>query len=391
MGAAKGSTLTNTYHAPEVGLSVAIDGGNSKTEVVVLEGGPNGLIERSRGIGPGSGAGPHAVVAAVTAALRDLGIAPADVTRVSAAVAGLDFPGDEVGHRAALAELFRRAAVEVVGDAVAVLDAGAGLGHALAVVCGAGLNAVARGPRGLATVPALGWPSGDWGGGDELGREAVRAAARAEDGRGPSTSLLPLVLAETRAADTVALARAIRDGSVSMRQVGSLASVVARAAAEGDTVASDLIVRAAAEAVALASVVARRAWAADPASAEDADAPDAVVPPGTSVVPPRTAAVLAGTPVVPPRTAAVFAVAPVVPPGTPVVPPGTPAVLAGGTFSDPGFRDAVSAGLRRLGFDPRPLEFRPVDGLVRALREAPTPASPDAHNHPHPNHERTPR
>ena len=349
MGAAKGSTLTNTYHAPEVGLSVAIDGGNSKTEVVVLEGGRNGLIERSRGIGPGSGAGPQAVVAAVTVVLRDLGVAPADVTRVSAAVAGLDFPGDEDGHRAALAELFRRAAVEVVGDAVAVLDAGAGLGHALAVVCGAGLNAVARGPHGLATVPALGWPSGDWGGGDELGREAVRAAARAEDGRGPSTSLLPLVLAETRAADTVALARAIRDGSVSMRQVGSLASVVARAAAEGDAVASDLIARAAAEAVALASVVAGRAWAADPASAEDADAPDAVVPPGT------------------------------------------PAVLAGGTFSDPGFRDAVSAGLRRFGFDPRPLEFRPVDGVVRALREAPTPASPEAHNHPHPNHERTPR
>lgn len=347
--AAKGSTLTNTYHAPEAGLSVAIDGGNSKTEVVVLEGGPEGLIERSRGIGPGSGAGPQAVVAAVSAVLRDLGIAPADVTRASAAVAGLDFPGDEDGHRAALAELFRHAAVEVVGDAVAVLDAGAGLGHALGVVCGAGLNAVARGPHGLATVPALGWPIGDWGGGDELGREAVRAAARAEDGRGPSTSLLPLVLAETRAADTVALARAIRDGSVSMRQVGSLASVVARAAAEGDTVASDLIARAAAEAVALAAVVARRAWAADPASAEDADAPDAVVPPGT------------------------------------------PAVLAGGTFSDPGFRDAVSAGLRRLGFDPRPLEFRPVDGLVRALREAPTPASPEAHNHPHPNPERTPR
>jgi hypothetical protein len=74
--------------------------------------------------------------------------------------------------------------------------------------------------------------------------------------------------------------------------------------------------------------VARRAWAADAASAEGTRAPDSLVPPGT------------------------------------------PAVLAGGTFSDPGFREAVSAGLRRLGFDPRPLEFRPVDGLVCALREA---------------------
>ncbi|MDR6611368.1 BadF/BadG/BcrA/BcrD ATPase family protein [Leifsonia sp. 1010] len=336
MGAAKGSTLTNTHRAPHPGLSVAIDGGNSKTEVVVLEGGPHGLTERARGIGPGSGAGPQAVASAVAAVLRDLHVDPSAVTRVSAAVAGLDFPGDERGHRAALAELFPRAAVEVVGDAVTVLDAGAGLGHALAVVCGAGLNAVARGPHGLATVPALGWPSGDWGGGDELGRDAVRAAARAEDGRGPSTSLLPLVLTETGAADTVALSRAIRDGDVSMRQVGSLATVVARAAAEGDAVASGIIERAAAEAVALAAVVARRAWAADPASTGDAPGPRLLIPPGT------------------------------------------PAVLAGGTFSDPGFRGAVTSGLRRLGFDPRPLEFRPVDGLVRALREALAQTSTDA-------------
>lgn len=343
MSPAEGSTLTNMQRTPHSGLSVAIDGGNSKTEVVVLAAGPNRLVERSRGIGPGSGAGPHAVVAAVSAVLRDLGIEPADVSRVSAAVAGLDFPGDEDGHRTALSEVFPGAAVEVVGDAVAVLDAGAGLGDALAIVCGAGLNAVARGPRGLATVPALGWPSGDWGGGDELGREAVRAAARAEDGRGPSTSLLPLVLAATRAADTVALSRAIRDGSVSMRQVGSLAAVVARAAAEGDAVASDLIARAAAEAVALASVVARRAWAATSASTGDAPEPD------------------------------------------PLVPPETPAVLAGGTFADPGFRDAVCTGLRRLGFHPRPLEFRPVDGLVRALSEAPARTSPAAPTDPHPH------
>ncbi|MDN4597841.1 BadF/BadG/BcrA/BcrD ATPase family protein [Leifsonia virtsii] len=317
MTAAKGPTLTTpTHESPETGLAVAIDGGNSKTEVVVLAEVPGGALEeRGRAIGPGSGAGPQAVVAAVSTVLAEQKVDPARVVRVSAAIAGLDLPGDEVGHRDALAGLFRNARIDVAGDAVAVLDAGAGLGHALAIVSGAGLNAVARGPKGLATVPALGWVSGDWGGGDELGREAVRAAARAEDGRGPATRLLELVLAATSASDAVDLARRIRDGVVSPRQVGALATVVARAAADGDAVAADLIARAAREAGGIAGVVVRGAW------------------------------------------------------GAAAIPPGTPAVLAGGMFADDRFRAIVSDALRADGFDPRPLAFRPVDGLVRALRE----------------------
>lgn len=316
MGAAEGSILSTSTPLPGGSLAVAIDGGNSKTEIVVLERGRDGLVERSRAIGAGSGAGPDAVAAAVGALLHETGVDAQQVRSVSAAIAGLDFPGDEVGHSAALRRVFPHAEIEVVGDAVAVLEAGAGIGHALAIVCGAGLNAVARGPLGVATVPALGWASGDGGGGDELGREAVRAAARAEDGRGPATALLGLVLTETGCADTIALARAIRDGRVTMRQVGALAATVARAAADGDAVAGELIAHAADEALLLAEVVTRGAW---------------------------------GT--------------------TAPIPPGTPAVLAGGVFTDPGFRTAVSDGLRRRGFDPRPLEFRPVDGLVRALRE----------------------
>ncbi|MDR6972188.1 BadF/BadG/BcrA/BcrD ATPase family protein [Leifsonia shinshuensis] len=315
--------------AAEPALAVAIDGGNSKTEVVVLErvrDGADVLVERMRAIGGGSGSGPQAVVAAVRDVLAERDIRPERVAWVSAAIAGLDFPGDETAHGSALAGLFPNAAIEVVGDAVAVLEAGGGAGDALAVVCGAGLNAVARGPLGVATVPALGWVSGDWGGGDELGREAVRAAARAEDGRGPETALLALVLAQTGAPDTVSLARSIRDGRVSMKQVGALATTVARAAAEGDPVATELMGRAAREAVLLAGVVTRGAWGTERR-----------------------------------------------------VPPDTPAALAGGLFADEGFRTSVSEGLRALGFDPRPLAFRPVDGLVRALRDraADLPAAPD--------------
>ena len=333
MGAAEGTEVGVTHTGTQPALAVAIDGGNSKTEVVVLAEAAGGLVEQARAIGAGSGAGPEAVASVVSAVLGELEIDPASVGSVSAAVAGLDFPGDEAGYRAALSELFPRAVVDVVGDAVAVLEAGAGLDEALAIVCGAGLNAVARGPNGLAMVPALGWLSGDSGGGDELGRAAVRAAARAEDGRGPSTLLLGRVLAETVASDTAELARAIRDGAVSMRQVGALAATVARTAADGDAVAMELLADSAREALLLADVVVRRSWD------------------GSSV------------------------------------PEGTLAILAGGLFADPGFRETVSAGLRERGFEPRPLEFRPVDGLVRALRER-TSASSTGHpstDHPSTN------
>ncbi|RDV43573.1 hypothetical protein DOE76_16670 [Leifsonia sp. ku-ls] len=335
MSPAKGPTLTTLTHTPrDPDLAVAIDGGNSKTEVVILAAAPDdSLAEVARAIGPGSGAGPAAVASAVGSVLSDQGVDPRRVGRVSAAVAGLDLPGDEVGHRDALARLFPNARIDVAGDAVAVLDAGAGLGHALAIVSGAGLNAVARGPRGLATVPALGWVSGDWGGGDELGREAVRAAARAEDGRGPATRVLQYVLTETGSSDTVDLARRIRDGIVTPRQVGALATTVARAAAEGDAVAGGLIARAASEAVRIAGVVVRGAWGADAMPAPGRDDSD-----GSSA------------------------------PATPI-PPHTPALLAGGMFADDTFRTLVSDALRAFGFDPRPLAFRPVDGLVRVLRE----------------------
>lgn len=306
-------------------LALAVDGGNSKTEIVIVRipdlagraatpdaATPDAATPLTRIIAPGSGGGPADVVAVVFRALSDAGIESSAVTRALAAVAGVDFPGDEEAHRAALGGLLPNARVDVVNDAVAVLDAGAGVGHALAIVCGAGLNAVARGPRGVATVPALGWPSGDWGGGDEVGREAVRQAARAADGRGSRTVLVERILELTDLPNMDAVARAIRDGRITAAQVGAFAAVVTQAAAEGDAVAAGIVTRAVDEALSLADVVIRRAWGEAPAS-----------------------------------------------------PP--PAVLAGGLFADPLFRTGVEEGLRSRGFTPAPLAHRPVDGLVAAL------------------------
>ena len=60
----------------------------------------------------------------------------------------------------------------------------------VAVVCGAGINAVGVAPDGrVARYLALGTISGDWGGGYGLGLEVLWHAVRAEDGRGRDTIL----------------------------------------------------------------------------------------------------------------------------------------------------------------------------------------------------------
>ena len=60
----------------------------------------------------------------------------------------------------------------------------------VAVVCGAGINAVGVAPDGRVTrYLALGTISGDWGGGYGLGLEVLWHAIRAEDGRGRDTIL----------------------------------------------------------------------------------------------------------------------------------------------------------------------------------------------------------
>ena len=63
-------------------------------------------------------------------------------------------------------------------------------GWGVGVVVGQGINAVGVAPDGRrARFAALGAISGDRGGGSGLGMDALGAAVRAQDGRGPRTVL----------------------------------------------------------------------------------------------------------------------------------------------------------------------------------------------------------
>ncbi|AZM53287.1 ATPase [Streptomyces sp. WAC 01529] len=244
-----------------VGTSVlAIDAGNSKTDVAVVADGGR-IVGAARGGGfqpPRVGVEP-AVDVLADAVTRALAEAGADsVGHVSACLANADLPVEERQLAQALRRRGWGASVEVRNDTFAVLRAGLledAEPRGVAVVCGAGINCVGMVPDGrTARFPAIGRISGDWGGGGGLAEEALWHAARAEDGRGEPTALRETLPAHFGLASMYALIEALHLGRVTLARRHELTPVLFATAAAGDAVARALVDRMADEVVAMSTV-----------------------------------------------------------------------------------------------------------------------------------------
>ena len=175
------------------------------------------------------------------------------------ALAGADLPFEE---EELLAACRRRDWVEravVHNDAFALLRAGTDRGWGVAVVCGAGINAVGVGPDGaVVRFPALGAITGDWGGGYDVGFAALGAAVRAQDGRGAPTLLESAVPAYFGLPDPLAVSVALHTGELAEGRLVELPPLLFDAARQGDPVSRDVVVRLAGEVVAVAVAAVRR-------------------------------------------------------------------------------------------------------------------------------------
>jgi N-acetylglucosamine kinase-like BadF-type ATPase len=244
---------------------LAIDGGNSKTDLALVraDGSLLALVRgplsspQHLGVDGCLGVLDHLLADAVREAqLNHPADEVAEVT--SLLLAGVDFPAEEEAVRAAVERRGWAQLVHVGNDTFAVLRAGTERGWGVAVTCGAGINCVGVAPDGRhARFPALGEITGDWGGGYDLGKAAVFAAARSEDGRGPRTSLEHAVPALFGLETPSELAEAFHFGQISERRLIELAPLVLAEAAD-DAVAADIVRRLAAEVVALARVALKR-------------------------------------------------------------------------------------------------------------------------------------
>jgi N-acetylglucosamine kinase-like BadF-type ATPase len=222
---------------------LAVDGGNSKTDVALLDG-PGTLLAWVRG--PGCALAPDAVAALIarlaSAAAASAGVDSLSATHAACYLAGVDVPWQAADRREALASLGLFGSVEVANDAWALLRLGTSGGPAVAVVCGAGLKCVARSGAGEREYPSLGWQTGDLSGaGDFLARETIRVTARAEDGRGPSTALRAEVLATLDVPSIRAVGEALLSGSLTEESLSVLVPVLLDRALAGDPVASGVV------------------------------------------------------------------------------------------------------------------------------------------------------
>ena len=238
-------------------LALAIDGGNSKTDAVLVR--EDGVV---LGTARGVGSSPHHL--GVEAALDVIGglideLAPAEQpTEALLLLAGVDFPYEEEAAETAAVKRGWARRTSVRNDTFAVLRAGTDAGWGIAVTCGAGINCVGVARDGReARFPALGAISGDWGGGNDLGVEALYAAARSEDGRGARTLLETRVPAHFNLAAPSDIAQAIHRGQLTERRLLELAPLVFELAAV-DAVAASIVARQVSEIVAMVRVTAER-------------------------------------------------------------------------------------------------------------------------------------
>lgn len=222
-------------------MILGVDGGNSKTELLVatLEGEPVAHVR-----GPGSNAhtvGREATVAFLGELISRAGLAE-QLEHATFYLCGVDIETDRVGLTEGFGQAGWARAVTVDNDIFALLRAGTDDADAVAVVCGAGINCAGRSSDGrIARYPSLGWETGDWGGAEMLGREALSLAARAEDGRGDKTVLVERIRAHFGAATVEAVGVDVHYRRLPQSRLGELAPLVVAAADEGDAVASQLV------------------------------------------------------------------------------------------------------------------------------------------------------
>jgi N-acetylglucosamine kinase-like BadF-type ATPase len=263
---------------------LAIDGGNSKTDVALIADdgtvlaslrGPGvshedfGLEEAMRRLGE--------IVRAVAAQVARPAGGGLVARHTSACLAGADLPEEETMLTAAIQRQGWSHTAAVANDTFAVLRTGLAPGEGepawgIAVTCGAGINCVGVAPDGRTTrFLAFGTLSGDWGGGLGLGQAAVWHAIRAEDGRGEPTELRAAVPAFYRLPSMHEVVIAFHLGKLGEDDLLRLPAVLFATAKAGDAVALSLIERQAGEIATMAATAISRLDLAD--ARETADIP----------------------------------------------------------------------------------------------------------------------
>lgn len=239
---------------------LGIDAGSTKTVCYLADGDGNVLGEARAGGASLRSEGERGVEKVLRAVMDQARGNPGrDVDAICLGMVGVERDAEgavvgEIMHR-----IGAGTRVMVVSDALVALVAGVGEAPGVAIICGTGSVAYGRNARDQA-AQAGGWGHvlGDEGGGYWIGRHALRAVARAADGRGPATALTARILNHFAVARPADLVVEIDERPVPDHALAQLARVVQQAHDEGDEAATQILEQAAHELVRAARSVVER-------------------------------------------------------------------------------------------------------------------------------------
>jgi N-acetylglucosamine kinase-like BadF-type ATPase len=246
-------------------LFLGVDGGQSGTTAVIGD-------ETGRVLGTGE-AGPcnhaaasegrakleRAIRGSVGDACRQAGLNLASITFEAACFGLSGGPEDRIEVLGSIIRSPRP--LIVTTDAVVALAGATPEGRGIIVIAGTGSIAYGRNAEGR-TARAGGWGYifGDEGGAFDIGRQALRAALRMEEGWGPPTRLRELLVEAVGARDANDVLHRFYGTDWPRSRVATLAPLVERAAVEGDPVAAEIIGSAGQELAILAASVRGQLW-----------------------------------------------------------------------------------------------------------------------------------
>jgi N-acetylglucosamine kinase-like BadF-type ATPase len=181
------------------------------------------------------------------------------ISAVGLGIAGVDRPHDEEVIRAILRRLGHRETARVVNDAAIALVAGAPERFGIVVLAGTGSIAYGVDRTGkTARSGGYGFLLADEGSGYWLGHQALRAAVRSADFRGPTTRLLPILFESLEVSSVSELIPRVYEKGLPKARIAALAPLVQRASEMGDGVAAALIESGAQELALTVRAVARQ-------------------------------------------------------------------------------------------------------------------------------------